>query len=233
MCTPYLNTNHWLESPLKIMGIKPLNEKPGQKTAQNNSTANVAYTVLTYQNLIPVSTTSNLTPPPPNPSSNCYHLTLLKFCHRNVSKCYGCRDLFVTDGYPKEPYDFVIVSKTQRSYVDPKTRQKTMSSDFSNVYFHLNGSCTLKHGSCFTPQTVAVPEELKQHLSTFHKTFLDSLHIFYWNKKNLCSIWWIFFVTISVFGLEEDIVVMVRKKKVLWTVITSYFSKFVGLEILK
>ena len=93
--------------PLKgLVHHQSRNEKSGQtteKTAQDNSTVNIAYTVLTYQNLIPVSTTSNLTLPPPNPSPNCYHLTLLKFCHRNVSKCYGCRALFVSDGYPKEP----------------------------------------------------------------------------------------------------------------------------------
>ena len=130
--------------------------------------------------MIPVSATSNMTPPSPNPSQNCYHLTLLKkFCHKNVSKCYDCQALFVTDGYPKEPYDLVIVLKNQRSYVDPKARQKTISSDFSNVYFHFNESCVLKHDSCFTPQAVVVPEELKQHLSIFHKTFLDSLRIFY------------------------------------------------------
>ena len=169
--------------PLKSLeNHQSRNKKPGQnieKTAQDNSTANVAYTVLTYQNMIPVSTTSYLTPPPPNPSPNCYHLNLLKFYHRYVSKCYGCRALFVTDSYPKEPYDFVIVSKTQRSYVDPKTRQKTVSSDFSNVYFHFNGSCVLKHDSYFTPQAVVVPKKLKQHQSIFHKTFLNSLRIFY------------------------------------------------------
>ena len=57
-------------------------------------------------------------------------------------------------------------------------RQKTIPSDFSNVYFHFNGSFVLKHDSCFTPQAVVVPEELKQHLSVFHKTFLDLLDIF-------------------------------------------------------
>ena len=157
------------------------NEKSGQKiekTAQDNSTANVAQR-FNISKLDPVSTTSNLTPPPPNPSPDFYGLILLKFCQRIVSKCYGCRALFVNDGYPKESYDFVIVSKTQRSYVDAKTRQKTISSDFSNVYFHFSGSCVLKRDSCFTPQAVAVPEELKKHLSAFHRTFLDSLHIFY------------------------------------------------------
>ena len=174
------NTKHILLKSL-VHHQSP-NEEPGQnieKTEQHNSTANLVYTVLTYQNMIPVSTTSNLTPPPPNPSRNCHHLTLLKFCHRNISKCYGCQILFVTDGYPKEPYDFVLVSKTQRSYVDPKTRPKAISSDFSNVYFHFHGSCVLKHDSCFTPQSVIVPEELKRHLLIFRKNFLDSLRIFY------------------------------------------------------
>ena len=157
------------------------NEKSGQKiekTAQDNSTANVAQR-FNISKLDPISATSNLTPPPPNPSPDFYRLILLKFCQRIVSKCYGCRALFVNDGYPKESYDFVIVSKTQRSYVDAKTRQKTISSDFSNVYFRFSGSCVLKRDSCFTPQAVAVPEELKKHLSAFHRTFLDSLHIFY------------------------------------------------------
>ena len=134
----------------RLVHHQSYNEKSGQKsenTTQDNSTANVPYAGLIYQNLIPISTNLNLTPTPPNLSPNCYQLTLLKSCHRNVSKYYGCQALFVIDGYPKEPYDFVIVSTTQRSYVDPKTQQKTISSNFSKVYFHFNWSCVLKHDS--------------------------------------------------------------------------------------
>ena len=105
----------------------------GEKVAKYNFPENVTYTIVTYKKLITVLTASNVTPPPPNQFLNCYHLTL-KFCHRIVSKCCGCRALFLTDGYPKESYHFTIVLKTQRSYIKPKTRQKIISSDFTNVF---------------------------------------------------------------------------------------------------
>ena len=96
----------------------------------------MTYTAVTYQNLIPILTDSSLTPPP-------LVSTPLKFCHRNLSNCYGCRALFITDGYPKKPFDLPIVLKTQRSYVDNKTRQKTRSSDFSNFFFSSAGASCL------------------------------------------------------------------------------------------
>ena len=93
----------------------------------------MTYTAVTYQNLIPILTASCLTPPP-------LVSTPLKFFHRNVSNFYGCRALFITDGYPKERFDLPIVLKTQRSYVDHKTRPKTILSDFSNVFFTSAGA---------------------------------------------------------------------------------------------
>ena len=48
---------------------------------------------------------------------NCYVLTQLKYCHRNVAKFYGCGEEFYINGYPKEPQDLVIVSKTNRMLV--------------------------------------------------------------------------------------------------------------------
>ena len=57
-----------------------------------------------------------------DPLPNSYVLTPLKYCHRNVAKCYGCGGEFYINGYPQEPQDLVIVSKTKRMFVHPQTK---------------------------------------------------------------------------------------------------------------
>ena len=116
-------------------------------------------------------------PDTPNPSPNGYELTLLKFCHKNVAKCSGCSGNFFENGYPAVPFDLVVVSKTKRDYVDPKTRQKTKSPDFTKVYYHFHSECLLKHNSFFAPQLICIPPAIKEHLSAIHKGFLSSLSV--------------------------------------------------------
>ena len=112
------------------------------------------------------------------PAPNQYILSILKICHRNVSKCYGCGGAFYEKGYPQEPNDLAVVTKLRRQFVDPKTKVPTTSSKFSKVYFHFNGTCIRRYNSCFVPQLVEVAENLKSLFSDMHKIFLHALGIY-------------------------------------------------------
>ena len=121
---------------------------------------------------------SGTTPPPPtNPDvpSNGYSLFLFQFCHKNVSKCYGCGSSF--DAPMDDPNNLIIVSKTNRSYIDPTTKIKMYSSDLSRVYYHFNFSCLQRQNQMFSINLIKVPEDLKPHLSATHKTVLRSTGI--------------------------------------------------------
>ena len=48
-------------------------------------------------------------------------------------------------GYPIPPNDMIVVSKTHRHYTDPKTHQKAISTDFSNVYYHFHQARLSRH----------------------------------------------------------------------------------------
>ena len=50
----------------------------------------------------------------PEPAPNQYIFSMLKICHRNVSKCYGCGGAFYEKCYPQEPNDLVAVTKLRR-----------------------------------------------------------------------------------------------------------------------
>ena len=76
-----------------------------------------------------------------------------------------------------KPNDLVVVTKLRRQFIDPKTKVPTMSSEFSKVYCHFNGTCIRRYNSCFVPQLVEVAENLKSIFSDVHKTFLHALGI--------------------------------------------------------
>ena len=113
----------------------------------------------------------------PEPAPNQYILSMLKICNRNVSKCYDCGGVFYEKGYPQVPNDLVVVTKLHQQFIDPKTKVPTMSSEFSKVYFHFNGTCIRRYNSCFVPQLVEVAENSKSLFSDVHKTFLHALGI--------------------------------------------------------
>ena len=48
-----------------------------------------------------------------NPLPNLYVIAILKYCHKNVSVCYGCSGCFRQNGYPIPLNDMIVVSKTQ------------------------------------------------------------------------------------------------------------------------
>ena len=115
----------------------------------------------------------------PNTPPNLYVIAILKYCHRNVSVCYGCSGRFRENGYPIPPNDMIVVSKTQRHYRDPKTRQLAISTDFSNAYYHFHQACLSRHNVLFTPQLLIPPPDIKpsRHLLPEHILYLQSCDI--------------------------------------------------------
>ena len=49
----------------------------------------------------------------------------------------AARENFTSNGYPIPPGDLVVVTKTQRVFINQNTHESTKSLDFTNVYFHL------------------------------------------------------------------------------------------------
>ena len=89
----------------------------------------------------PVQQSKQSSPPP-----NSYIVTLFKFIHRNVSACCSCGGKCCNQGYPDAPRDLIVVSKSRRVFINPVSRERTQSNEFSKVYFHfnLNKNKTLK-----------------------------------------------------------------------------------------
>ena len=110
----------------------------------------------------------------PAPSPHCYILSLLRFCQNNVATCYGCGGKYYETGTPDDPNDMVVLSKKKRIYIDPTTKERTHSSDFTSVYYHFNYTCMSNHDSFFNACSILVPDDLKPHLSNRHKTLLRS-----------------------------------------------------------
>ena len=69
-------------------------------------------------------------PDTPNPSPNGYELTLLKFCHKNVAKCYGCSGNFFENGYPAVPFNLGGRIKNKKRLCRPKNTSKNKISRF-------------------------------------------------------------------------------------------------------
>ena len=113
----------------------------------------------------------------PSPPPNSYVIVILKYCHKNVSVCYGCSGRFRENGYPIPPNDMIMVSKTQRHYTDPKTHQKAIMTDSSNVYYHFHQACLTRHNVLFTPQLLMLPPDIKPFLLPEHILYLQSCGI--------------------------------------------------------
>ena len=112
------------------------------------------------------SPNQNLTSYPtfPNPPPNSYVIVILKYCHKNISVCYSCSGCFRENGYPIPPNCMIVVSKTQRPYMDRKTHQKAISTYFSNVYYHFHKACFSRHNVLFTPQLLMLLPDIKPFL---------------------------------------------------------------------
>ena len=125
------------------------------------------------------SRNQNLTSYPtfPNPPPNSYVIAILKYCHKNVSVCYGCSGRFRENGYRISPNDMIVVSKTHRHYTDLKTHQKAISTDFSDVYYHSHQVCLSRHNVLFTPQLLMLPPDIKPFLLPEHILYLQSCGI--------------------------------------------------------
>ena len=113
----------------------------------------------------------------PQPTANGYMLSLLRFCHRNVAKCYQCGGKFYENGYPRPPLDMVIVTKTQRWYIHPTTKARVQSNELTNVYFHFNFACISAFNQMFTPPIIVVPMQIRPFLLPEHRNVLQGLNI--------------------------------------------------------
>ena len=112
----------------KTAGKKKSKSTQKKKGPANQKQVEVRRVVLPCDDMIAKSELSE-------PAPNQYILSMLKICHRNVSKCYGCAGAFYQKGYPQEPNDLVVVTKLRRQFVDPKTKVLTTSSEFSKFIF--------------------------------------------------------------------------------------------------
>ena len=91
----------------------------------------------------------------------------LKFLDGKVSVCYGCRRTLKPQGQiPPEPEDLVIVSVARRSYM--KDGKLVTSSEYTNVYYHLNPNCVAEKNAFFLPGLVKIPDDLKPFLKQSH-----------------------------------------------------------------
>ena len=99
-----------------------------------------------------------------------------KFCHKQVSVCYGCGCKFYIECYPEPPSDLVIVSSMRRSYID-SNHQRVVSPQFPKVYYHFNYSCITVHNQFFAPTIIIIPEDLNLYLSPVHKEVLIASQI--------------------------------------------------------
>ena len=97
----------------------------------------------------------------PNPPSNRFLATLLKFIHQNVSSCYGCNGKFYENAYPSPPNDLVVVSKTQRAFYNQIAGERTRSSEVKNEYFYFNYTCVRSHDQFFVPQLINMESHIK------------------------------------------------------------------------
>ena len=92
----------------------------------------------------------------------------LRFLDPKISTCYGCRQpLKPNQSIPREPDDLVIVGRARREYW--KNGEKVISSELSNVYFHINPSCVAVKNAFFVPGLVQIPTDLKPFLKESHK----------------------------------------------------------------
>ena len=55
----------------------------------------------------------------PDPSPNYYVVGILKFCHKNVSSCFGCGGNFKTNGYQRPENSKVVTISSVVKYLLP------------------------------------------------------------------------------------------------------------------
>ena len=81
----------------------------------------------------------NLTSYPtfPNPPPNSYVIAILKYCHKMFQFVTAVQDASERMVIPY-PHMILLWSQKHRHYTDPKTHQKAMSTDFSNLYYHFH-----------------------------------------------------------------------------------------------
>ena len=112
----------------KTAGKKKSKSTQKRKDPVNQKQVEVKRVVLPCDDMIAKSELSE-------PAPNQYILSMLKICHRNVSKCYDCAGAFYQKSYPQEPNDLVVVTRFHRQFVDPKTKVLRTSSEFFKFIF--------------------------------------------------------------------------------------------------
>ena len=113
----------------------------------------------------------------PTPSSNWYIATLLKFVHQNISSYYNSNGKSYENGYPSQPNNLVVVSKTQRVFYNPITGKRTWSSEMKNLYIYFNYVCVRSYDQLFVFQLINMESNVKSWLKEKHVVFLTSYGI--------------------------------------------------------
>ena len=112
--------------------------------------------------------------PLPRPCANpgYYILTLLGFCHPNVSDCYGCQQSLKINGQQTlpPPLDLVVATKMRREYFSNERKMSRMG----NVYFHCNMHCLRSKLPFFHPSLLQLQPGLHAFLRDAHK---NALHL--------------------------------------------------------
>ena len=110
-------------------------------------------------------------PARPVPAFGTFCVRSLKFLDGKVSVCYGCRQTLKHQGQIlPDPENLVIISVARISY--RKDGVLCMSSELTNVYYHLNPNCVVQKNAFFLSGLVQIPDDLKPFLQQSHVTAL-------------------------------------------------------------
>ena len=191
---------HYPPSPWSIPDY-PLYQNPGLYYGQS-STSNTTSTVYepsssrhpftpdypSYKNpgsYYRQSSTSNTTISFMNPPPSRHPFTL-KFINTWISKCQGGKVVFRKTATSIEPPCDLIVSRLEcRAFVTPNGSVKVPTTP-ENSHYHLSLSCLTNADPYFQPQFIAIPEDVKNKLTT--NSFLNLLKIIQ-NHKIVSSLW--------------------------------------------
>ena len=172
------SANDIVKNAVNVNKNKDAGQKRSKATQKRKGPPNVKRAKLI--NLVnDTPTNTHAMPILPDPLPGTYLVYILKYCHKNVSVCYGCSGSFYLNGYPAAPADMVVVTKACRTYVDSTTHQKVISDKPSNVYYHFNYGCIALKDHLFYPQSMQVPNDLKPHLQAEHVATLQSCNILF------------------------------------------------------
>ena len=104
----------------------------------------------------------------PKPAFGTFVISSLRILDPKVSVCYGCKEALKPGGQsPGAPDELVVVTRIRRKYFKDGILQQ--SPDLTNVYHPLNPNCVHEQHSFFIPGLIAVPDDLKAHLSNAHR----------------------------------------------------------------